>query len=191
LRIADIKKVFFFPNPPSELRMKGISDLSMPIRKTKPPESAQAAAFRLLGMRDYSCEELRRKLAGKGFPSEEAERVVGDFEKRGLLDDSKLAQRLAHLYSDEKLWGPQKVLAKLSRRGIPLQLAKVWVEQESPVGTTQERLRKALDLRVRRTDPQALSPQEKRRVANYLRQKGFGWEDIWEALRETGGSTEE
>ena len=171
--------------------MKGISDLSMATKKTKPPESAQAAALRLLGKRDYSREELRRKLAEKDFPAEEADGVLGDFERRGLLDDSKLAQRLARLYSEEKLWGPQKVLAKLSRRGIPLQLAKDLVDRESPVGTTQDRLRKALDLKLRRTDPQALSPQEKRRVANYLRQKGFGWEDIWEALRETGGSTEE
>jgi len=171
--------------------MKGISALSMPIRKTKPPESAPAAAFRLLGRRDYSREELRRKLSGKGFPAGEADGVLADFERRGLLDDSKLAQRLAQLYSREKLWGPRKVLAKLSQRGVPFHLAKDVVEQESPVETTQDRLREALNLKLRRTDPQALSPQEKRRVANYLRQKGFGWEDIWEALRETGGSTEE
>ena len=163
----------------------------MPIRETKPPESAHAAALRLLGRRDYSREEVRRKLAGKGFPVEEVEGVLEDFERRGLLDDSKLAQRLARLYSDEKLWGPQKVLGKLFRRGIPPRLAKDLLDQESPVGATQARLRKALNLRLRRTDPQSLSPQEKRRVANYLRQRGFGWEDIWEALRETGGSTEE
>jgi regulatory protein len=163
----------------------------MPISKAKPPESAPAAAFRLLGRRDYSREELRKKLAGKGFPAEEVDLVLGDFDRRGLLDDSKLAQRLAQFYSREKLWGPQKVLAKLSQRGIPLHLAKDVVGKESPVETTQGRLRQALDLKLRKTDPQALSPQEKRRVANYLRQKGFGWEDIWEALRETGGSTEE
>jgi SOS response regulatory protein OraA/RecX len=36
-----------------------------------------------------------------------------------------------------------------------------------------------------------LRPHEKRRLANYLRQRGYGWNDIWEALQETGGSVEE
>jgi regulatory protein len=160
-------------------------------KSTNLPESAQAAALRLLGRRDYSCQELRRKLAGKGFPAEEVDGVLGDFKGRGLLDDSKLAQRLAQFYSREKLWGPQKVVAKLSQRGIPLQLAKDLVEQESPSGTTQDRLRKAMDLKLKRPTPHALSLQEKKRLANYLRQRGYGWEDIGEALRETGGSTEE
>jgi regulatory protein len=171
--------------------MKGISDRSMPIRKTKPPESAQAAAFRLLGRRDYSCEELRRKLAGKGFPGEEVDGVLGDFERRGLLDDLKLAQRLAQYYSRDKLWGPQKVIARLTQRGITLHLAKDLVDQESPDGTTQDRLRKAMNLKLKRRTPHTLSLQEKKRLANYLRQRGYGWEDIGEALRETGGSTEE
>ena len=163
----------------------------MPVNKTKPAESAQAAALRLMGRRDYSCEELRRKLGGKGFPAGEVDGVVGDLERRGLLDDLKLAQRLAQYYSRDKLWGPQKVLAKLSQRGIPPPLGKDLVEQESADGTARDRLRKALDLKLKEPPPHILSPREKRRLAGYLRQRGYGWEDIWEALRETGGSTEE
>jgi regulatory protein len=163
----------------------------MPINKAKPAESAQAAALRLMGRRDYSCQELRQKLAEKGFPAGEVDGVVGDFERRGLLDDLKLAQRLAQYYSRDKLWGPQKVLAKLSQRGIPPRVGKDLVEQESADGTAQDRLKKALDLKLKKTTPHILSPGEKRRLADYLRQRGYGWEDIWEALRETGGSTEE
>ena len=163
----------------------------MPINKAKPAESPQAVALRLMGRRDYSCEELRRKLAAKGFSAGEVDGVVGDFERRGLLDDVKLAQRLAQYYSRDKLWGPQKVLAKLSQRGIPPQVGKDQVEQESPGETTPDRLRKALDLKLKKPPSHILSPREKRRLAGYLRQRGYEWEDIWEALRETGGSTEE
>jgi len=82
-------------------------------------------------------------------------------------------------------------LAKLSQRGIPPQVGKDLVEQESADGMAQDRLRKALDLKLKKPPPHILSPREKRRLAGYLRQRGYEWEDIWEALRETGGSTEE
>ena len=34
-------------------------------------------------------------------------------------------------------------------------------------------------------------PDERIKLARYLRQRGFSWEDIWEVFQETGGLTEE
>jgi regulatory protein len=147
--------------------------------------------MRLLGRRDYSRQELLRKLTGKGFLTAEVEAVLEKFESLGLLDDGKLARRLADYYSGEKLWGPQKVFQKLIQRGIPAEFARELIGGKEEGGKALERLRKVLHLKSKGQDPHSLSPREKRRLANYLRQRGYGWNDIWEALQETGGSAEE
>ncbi len=147
--------------------------------------------MRLLGRRDYSHQELLRKLTGKGFLAGEVEGILAKFETLGLLDDRKLARRLVDLYCGEKLWGPQKVFQKLIQRGIPAELAKALIDGEEESGKEPERLRKVLHLKSKGQDLHSLLPEEKRRLANYLRQRGYGWNDIWEALQETGGSVEE
>ncbi|HEX7371439.1 MAG TPA: regulatory protein RecX [Thermodesulfobacteriota bacterium] len=163
----------------------------MPIKQVKPAGSPEASAFRLLGRRDYSRQELLRKLTGKGFLAGEVERVLVKFESLGLLDDRKLARRLVDYYSGEKLWGPQKVFQKLVQRGIPAECARDLIDGEEENGKASERLRKILHLKSKGQDLRSLSPPEKRRLANYLRQRGYGWNDIWEALQEIGGSVEE
>jgi len=163
----------------------------MRTRRKDAPGDIGEYAVRLLGRRDYSRQELLRKLSGKGFLPAEAEAVLEKFESLGLLDDRKLARRLADYYSGEKLWGPQKVFQKLIQRGIPAELAGDLTGGEEEGGRVRERLRKVLHLKSKGQAFHSLSPPEKRRLANYLRQRGYGWDDIWEALQETGGSLEE
>jgi regulatory protein len=177
--------------PHSEFRIRKVPYPSMPTQRSKSPESAETSAMRLLGRRDYSRQELLRKLIGKGFLAGEVEGVLVKFESLGLLDDRKLARRLVDYYSGEKLWGPQKVLQKLVQRGIPAECARDLVDGEEESGKAPERLRKVLHLKSKSQDLHSLSPQGKRRLANYLRQRGYGWNDIWEALQEIGGSVEE
>jgi regulatory protein len=163
----------------------------MPSTPSKKQESAETSALRLLGRRDYSRSELRRKLTGKGFSNEEAEGVLSQFEDRGLLNDRRLAQRLADSYSREKLWGPQKLLQKLVQRGIPGEMARQVLNREEDGGRTRERLRVVLRNKMKGQDPLSLSARERKRLANYLHQRGYAWDDIWEAMQETGGLLEE
>lgn len=161
------------------------------MKQAKHPESTEASAMRLLGKRDYSRQELLRKLTGKGFPAGEAEAVLAKLENLGLLDDRNLAGRLVSHYSGEKLWGPQKVFQKLIQRGIPAEFARDLIGGEEDSGKALEGLRKVLRQKLKGQNIRSFSPQEKRRMANYLRQRGYGWNDIWEAMQEIGGSVEE
>jgi len=163
----------------------------MPTQRSKSPENAESSALRLLGRRDYSRQELRRKLTAKGFSTGDTEGALAKFESLGLLDDRKLARRLVDFYAREKLWGPQKLFQKLIQRGIPAEVARDLIDGEEESGKAPERLRRVLHLKSKGQDLRSLPPQEKRRLANYLRQRGYGWNDIWEALQETGGSVEE
>ena len=163
----------------------------MSSKRMKPAETAEASALRLLARRDYSLSELRQKLTGKGFSAGETEGVLAQFEARGFLNDLNLARRLAGFYSRVKLWGPQKLLQKLAQRGIPVEMAREVISLEEESGRTPERLRAILQHKLKGRDSPSLSVRDKKRLANYLQQKGYAWDDIWEALQETGGSAEE
>ncbi len=154
-------------------------------------EEGEEYALRLLGVRDYSHEGLSQKLTGKGLRSNEAEEILRKLEAQGLVDDRRYARRLAALYTCERLWGPQRVVHKLLQKGIALDLAREVTDQAEEDGPSGKRLKKVLSLRLKGQGLREMLPQEKRRLANYLRQRGFLWEDIIEALREAGGSTEE
>jgi SOS response regulatory protein OraA/RecX len=65
------------------------------------------------------------------------------------------------------------------------------IDLEEESGGTPERLKALLKHKLKGRDSRSLSGQDRRRLANYLQQRGYAWDDIWEALQETGGSVEE
>jgi len=149
------------------------------------------SALRLLARRDYGREEMGRKLKEKGFQSEEVEKILETLAAQGLLDDGRYAQHLATLYSREKLLGPQRIVQKLMQKGIGVELAKEVTARAEENLPSLDRLRKLLRAKLKGQGLDRLLPQQKRRLVNYLRQRGFPWEDISEALREAGGFSEE
>jgi SOS response regulatory protein OraA/RecX len=46
-------------------------------------------------------------------------------------------------------------------------------------------------MKLKGRNPEEIFPKERRKLAGFLRQRGFSWEDIREAFQETGGFTEE
>lgn len=163
----------------------------MPKKLLKSLEEGEEYVLRLLGIRDYSHEEIRQKLRGKGLGVDGAEAILKKLEARGLIDDRRYARRLAALYTREKLWGPQRVVHGLLQKGISLDLAREATDQAEEGRSSRERLQKVLRLKLRGQGLEEMLPQEKRRLTNYLRQRGFHWEDIMEVLQEAGGVTEE
>jgi regulatory protein len=163
----------------------------MPKKLLKSLEEGEEYALRLLGIRDYSHDEIRQKLRGKGLGVNEAEEILKKLEARGLIDDRRYARRLAAFYTRDKLWGPQRVVHRLLQKRISLDLAREATGQAEEDGASRERLQKVLRLKLKGQGLDKMLPQEKRRLTNYLRQRGFLWEDIMEALQEAGGFTEE
>ena len=163
----------------------------MPKKLLKSLEEGEEYAFRLLAIRDYTREEMRRKLRGKGLEEREAGEILKKLEDRGLIDDRRYARRLAVFYSREKLWGPQRVVHRLLQRGIAQDLAREVVDEVEEDGSSRERLLKVLRLKLKGQGLNEMLPQEKRRLSHYLRARGFLWEDIMEALQEERGSIEE
>ena len=154
-------------------------------------ENAKESALRLLAKRDHSREEVRRKLRTKGFPPEEIEEALQRLETSGFLDDGRYAQRVAFYLAQEKLLGPQRISQKLFQKGIPADLIQEALAKAEEGLATKARLRVVLETKLKGRSLERLFPNERRKLANYLRQRGFPWEDIQEAFQEAGGRTEE
>ncbi len=154
-------------------------------------QKAEESALRLLAQRDHSREEMRRKLQARGFTPEEIEKALKWLEEREFLDDLRYAQKLAFFLAKEKLLGPQRIRQKLFQKGIPAGLVKEAVEKADETLAAGERLQIAMRMKLKGRSPEEIFPDERRKLAGYLRQRGFSWEDIREAFQETGGFTEE
>ena len=154
-------------------------------------KSAAESALRLLARRDYSREEMRRKLTAKGFPPGEIDAAVGELEAKKFLDDFRYAQRLAVALAREKFLGPQRISRKFFQKGIPADLAQAAMAIAEATLPANERLQKVMRMKLKGRLLAEVTLREKKKLADTLRRKGFQWEDIQEALRELGGFTEE
>jgi regulatory protein len=145
-------------------------------------------AMRLLGMRDHSEQELRRKLAApspvrRGNAEEPAdpqdiERVVTLCLENHWLDDARFAQRYVESRA-RKGYGPQRIAQELHQKGITRDgasqaLAECEVDWESLAREQAQR---------RFGEPLPKSYPEKAKVQRFLLQRGFYMEDIQAVYR--------
>ena len=72
--------------------------------------------MRLLGGRAHSRAEMQRKLARKGYTSEEVEAALVRLTELGYLDDLSFAEGLVRVRSASR--GPRALSAELARRGV-------------------------------------------------------------------------
>ena len=89
--------------------------------------AVEAAAVRLLAMREHSRQEMRRKLVARFDDRDLIERVLDDLEHRQYLSD----ERFTECYVSErsrKGYGPLRIRAELSERGIAAGLSVRWLD---------------------------------------------------------------
>jgi len=92
----------------------------------KPEELSRQAyikAIKLLGNREHSSVELRKKLSDTGFPPDTIESTLEELVQSGYQSD----ERFANLYAESLLrknYGPMMLSAKISARGIDSTLTR-------------------------------------------------------------------
>ncbi len=75
-------------------------------------------AFRYLGRRHHSVNELRVKLRQKAYDSELINSVVNDLKEKKFLDDKNFAVLFTEENISVKKWGKNKLRSELIKRGI-------------------------------------------------------------------------
>ena len=79
---------------------------------------ALLAALKMLARRDHFKKEIAEKLLKKEYPPDVIERVLERCTDMGYLNDTALADRFAELRAPSRGWGPARIRAELSRRGV-------------------------------------------------------------------------
>ncbi|OGT34931.1 MAG: hypothetical protein A3F11_06160 [Gammaproteobacteria bacterium RIFCSPHIGHO2_12_FULL_37_14] len=84
-------------------------------------KSIREVALRLLTGRDYSRNEIVRKLKSKGYPLEEIETLLIEFTQNNLIDDPRFTENYIHKQRN-KGYGPRRIHLQLQALGLSAEL---------------------------------------------------------------------
>ena len=137
-------------------------------------------AFRLLGRRQHSTSELRRKVWNKDYEQKQIDEVIEDLEKNGYLNDSDFIRAFVAEKSKAKNWSVKRIKGELFKRGISSKLIDdVLVQQpkEADNESAMKLAKKKYEMLLKRN----LEPKELRnKLSTYLFTKGFEYDLIRE-----------
>ncbi|MBT8061784.1 MAG: regulatory protein RecX [Xanthomonadales bacterium] len=136
---------------------------------------ARSIAYRFLGNREHSCQELREKLERKGVDGDIAYMAVDELAEEGLVSDRRYAESFARSRV-ARLQGPFKIRAELRNRGV----TDVLID-EALAGFEQEWIELAAQWISRRSRDR-LDKAEKARLYRNGTRRGFSHEHMMRAL---------
>ena len=139
-------------------------------------EATKKRALRILGNRNFSEQEMYKRLTGKGETAENSEETVKWLVELGYINDSDYATLIVNHYSG-KSYGTSRIRDELYKRGIPRDM---WDEKLASLDeaemhdTALEFLRKKLRGSEDKDDL--------RRVSNALVRRGYSYDEAKAAV---------
>ncbi len=141
-------------------------------------------AFRYLGRRLHSENELRIKLLQKKYDIELINIVLDELKEKKYLNDYEFASLFADENIKNKLWGKMKLNAELAKRGVDRNIVSQILAEKYPEGNE---LDKAFILAEKKYN--SISSREKdviklnEKLIRFLISKGYDFETSREAAR--------
>lgn len=144
-------------------------------------DRAKEYALKLLGYRERSEQEIRRRMVRKKYGEKVIGKTIEFLKDQNLLNDRRFARIWTESYL-RRNYGKWKVRADLSEKGVDSEIIEE-VLKESYLKVDETQL--ALDL-VQRKWPSLKKKNEKslRRLAGSLQRRGFSFEVIAEVIRQ-------
>ncbi len=141
-------------------------------------------AFRLLGRRQHSSSELKRKLWNKDYESDLIDEVIEDLKKNGYLDDKEFIRAFMAEKIKTKKWSLKRIKSELFKKGIDSNLIDEIISQQSIDSDYENALtlgRKNMRFILQRN----LEPKDLRnKLSTYLFSKGFDYDLIKEVCNQ-------
>lgn len=130
--------------------------------------TVEAAAVRLLAVREHSVRELREKLRRKYGDAAVIADVLHDLQSRGLLSDERFTEQYVSMRS-RKGYGPVRIRVELLERGISGELIDAWLDDSPSVWSAS-----LIEVTSQRFgESSAESQQEQAKRARFLQHRGF------------------
>jgi regulatory protein len=135
---------------------------------------ARESALRLLGYRSRSRDEIRQRLARKGYEPDLIQEVLEDLARLELVDDDAFSRAWVESRTTGRPMGAQRIARELRQKGVAREtIQQALTERSSP---EQER---ELAMSVARQWLKRVSGEERpvafRRLAAALQRRGFSW----------------
>jgi regulatory protein len=150
-------------------------DRLVEILKAEEIRKAKESAFRLLGYRDRSVSEIRKRLIGSDFHEDTVEEVIKQLSGCGLLNDDKFSKGWVNSRIAAKPMGRARLAWELRSKGVDastVESALEGLDEEAEFGLALSVARKKVD----KSD--GFGPDSKKRLDSFLARRGFGWEVI-------------
>lgn len=144
---------------------------------------AKARAAELIGRRAMSRRDLERKLKEKGASEMETRYAAEWLEAIGALNDQEYAAALVRRCA-QRGYGPARYRDELYKHGVPRDL---WEDAMAQAPDPAEIIGAFLQTRFRGEPP---DERERRRAADALARRGFGWSDVRAGLSKWAEMTE-
>ena len=147
-------------------------------------ESTKKRALRILGNRNFSEQEMQRRLVSKGETQENAEETVRWLVRLGYINDADYAGLIVRHYST-KGYGISRIRDELYKRGIPRDLwdeKLVELDESETSDATLEFLRKKLG--------ESKDKDDLRRATDALVRRGFTYDEAKSAINRYLSETE-
>lgn len=154
------------------------------LRAAADGSNAKAQAAALIGRRAMSRRDLEKKLMEKGASGREAAYAAEWMEAIGGLDDAAYAAMLVR-HCAQRGYGPARYRDELYKHGVDRAL---WEDAIDAAPPAEELAAAFLRSRFRKGPPE---DKDRKRAADALARRGFGWEDVKTALRRVEAELEE
>ena len=148
-------------------------------------QHARDIAWRALGRRDRTTEELRRTLADKRVEPELIEVVLREVTEQGYVDDERYARLFAEDRRRLDAWGSERIERRLTALGV----AAEHIQAALGVRTPEDELEAAMEQLRRRAPEPARTPQERDRQLRLLLRRGYAAELAYAAVRRHAGAS--
>ncbi len=133
-------------------------------------------ALNLLKRMDYTEGELRNKLKKSDFTPNMIDRVIDYINSYHYLNDARYVENyVAYKKSNKSI---RQIKMELSRKGVDSELIEEQLKKT--LISDEEAIRKAIAKKTK--DVEALTYEEKQKIASYLFRKGFKESDIRQQL---------
>ncbi|GFE79109.1 hypothetical protein GCM10011487_11090 [Steroidobacter agaridevorans] len=147
-------------------------------RAKKQDKEVEASAVHLLSRREHSTEELKRKLAAKGYPEASIATVLDKLGKKKWVSDERFAANYVHHHA-RRGQGPVRIRAELRQQGITDEQI-----QQKIAGGEQDWSGLAAEVRRRKFGAELpRSAAERAKQARFLQYRGFNSDQIRAALK--------
>jgi regulatory protein len=143
-----------------------------PTNKSGPTLRERALGY--LARREYSRQELHRKLEPYAREGDDLDALLEDFLRHGWLSDQRFAEQFVHARKNR--YGRLKVVHELRRKGVPEAVA-----DEAVSGLND--LEAASIVWQKKFGRVPESQEEWVRQARFLQSRGFGFEEIRKVLQ--------